>query len=1496
MSSFSLCSEIGNSNRGIKGNCSVVLTLAEKSSQLGGFPQVLYEASCKKSLTTQIEVSTSLHLDAGSELPETVRVLIFDEHPLMVGQASAACRLTRADVQGDLGFSVELPVRQKRDLLILPKVDLHVESSLALEDDASFIDDGFATYRLQTAQGVAKGRIWSETDDIIRLEMEIGSSTGLSLAIRDSPIVKALEEAEAAAVRLPVERAKSRVASDEVASLAGGAEAGLASGGSMAASDYCVRAEDVILFEALGGGTFSLRGQLQTGKCGRLCRTRSDSMPGGMLEDAAPAELEIGNGLEETQRSAMLISLNSSSFDLNFRDARASVGGLSIVLPSFVHLQIEALEALINAEGLGRVHLHATWKGLEGQVVVSNAARQMSVVLPPPPQTGGAEIRIGAMGKVSMCIDGGVDAVTLGNRVLDEEATFGPLLKLAAMFNLQSALDQALNFARVVRNVLRSESVWEPKDAIPAGRLSRLLARVCLEAGTNGEARAMEGSTLLEQKFFELVTQVIDAKGVNVTEMTRLLWDFLPPEACRMVQHHTSELDWLIKYVDAFLRPTESTTGPDASLARETPPSFIFRRELEDVAPCAARLYELLDRQGSHTRHFQQSLARAAPFLTTKQVEHLLRCERLSPELRQRLTFILGLKRRAEKVALGYGGPAFMPQGMVVGFFLATAMRGSLVSAGAASSNAPVVTSLSGEASRQCLQPRQPRQQKGSRLASLLREQRVVAAELARLQDYQHRLAEETSRLAGLDDSDATVGGPLRPSTPAGEDPGGTVIGEECRNEDVRSMLECLAPDTSQWAPAKVAIRTNTDLAFASIEHAARVVARRRASRETAGGGPAVRSGASSQAATDMFDLGTSLLGPAEVAVLLQSGLAAFPQGRQVQQNQRMLLEILVSQPPLFLKGVLYELSNNGSSRVLANHLLALLDVSQDAIRPHARLDVADLLTAALGVHMPRRNDFMAGGSRAGNSYTVFVLRAAKQVLEECEPYVALRYWLQRAELPVQTYCAQPAPAAKRTVDEAIRCVRSADELGKAWLQGRHAPWAQGAGAAVSSDAAREVAVEAYRTAFASCSAALKSCPEMLRAEWLKEFWARNYDALTVVSVLRNAQQDVDTVRQWIDAQLRLAPKGDSFCGPSQATDDLWSKDSVNEARLLDCLLEILFWKPADRDRYRQDPLMQLVIDEPAGCFDFTVISAMGVITEGAAGTEMASTYARLEAVRGVKVVRADTATLQTVDYNAACIERAVRDHVRTPWGWLGYSQGCANAFRAEALMLQGTPRQRELMGKFRCRQLLFSAANGSAHGTCSEWKLLHALVDGERFLKRFQANMSRETQLLALKLVSNGLSSRMSFAFLGSMQSMTHEGARQMWRDGQHCHTAPSTSMIAAVEPHTLPECLQMLSKVLYQQMDYSCDHDTQVAVEEAIAHPLGVQNANAELLAKVDFAGAIQRTHHWSPLREEVDMLTTKNDRAAAVFETPKDRHVFPWLEVNARFGFIERLPSPS
>ncbi len=45
----------------------------------------------------------------------------------------------------------------------------------------------------------------------------------------------------------------------------------------------------------------------------------------------------------------------------------------------------------------------------------------------------------------------------------------------------------------------------------------------------------------------------------------------------------------------------------------------------------------------------------------------------------------------------------------------------------------------------------------------------------------------------------------------------------------------------------------------------------------------------------------------------------------------------------------------------------------------------------------------------------------------------------------------------------------------------------------------------------------------------------------------------------------------------------------------------------------------------------------------------------------------------------------------------------------------------------------------------------------------------------------------------------------------------------------------------------------------------------------------------HHWAPVTAEVEPVTTRSDRERAVYSGPKDLLVFPWIEVNARFGRI-------
>jgi hypothetical protein len=52
----------------------------------------------------------------------------------------------------------------------------------------------------------------------------------------------------------------------------------------------------------------------------------------------------------------------------------------------------------------------------------------------------------------------------------------------------------------------------------------------------------------------------------------------------------------------------------------------------------------------------------------------------------------------------------------------------------------------------------------------------------------------------------------------------------------------------------------------------------------------------------------------------------------------------------------------------------------------------------------------------------------------------------------------------------------------------------------------------------------------------------------------------------------------------------------------------------------------------------------------------------------------------------------------------------------------------------------------------------------------------------------------------------------------------------------------------------------------------------------------GFIQRKHHWSPLSDEVEFVQTQRDIERALFDCAKDRHVFPWVDVNVRFGLIK------
>jgi hypothetical protein len=78
---------------------------------------------------------------------------------------------------------------------------------------------------------------------------------------------------------------------------------------------------------------------------------------------------------------------------------------------------------------------------------------------------------------------------------------------------------------------------------------------------------------------------------------------------------------------------------------------------------------------------------------------------------------------------------------------------------------------------------------------------------------------------------------------------------------------------------------------------------------------------------------------------------------------------------------------------------------------------------------------------------------------------------------------------------------------------------------------------------------------------------------------------------------------------------------------------------------------------------------------------------------------------------------------------------------------------------------------------------------------------------------------------------------------------------------------------------------------VFDAVGYPVYHVNRNGRVLKRCAVGeAAVQRTHHWSPLDYEVEFVRTKKDIEMASFDCAKDRHVFPWVEVNKRFGFIK------
>jgi hypothetical protein len=203
---------------------------------------------------------------------------------------------------------------------------------------------------------------------------------------------------------------------------------------------------------------------------------------------------------------------------------------------------------------------------------------------------------------------------------------------------------------------------------------------------------------------------------------------------------------------------------------------------------------------------------------------------------------------------------------------------------------------------------------------------------------------------------------------------------------------------------------------------------------------------------------------------------------------------------------------------------------------------------------------------------------------------------------------------------------------------------------------------------------------------------------------------------------------------------------------------------------------------------------------------------------------------------------------------------------------------------------MLFSAANASIHGPATDKKVQNLIVMVEDFFKYQQGYFSRALQSAFLDVLTSALDSAQFHKSMGGADSFMADGCRAFWREAQHLAHVPTCTLRGVLEEHTTPEALELLTNMLSKQSG-SALHDSQVHVYDAVGHPVYHHNRNGTIMKNCDVGrAAIQRTHHWSPLDEEVAFLATQRDAEMACFDCAKDRHVFPWVDVNARFGFIK------
>lgn len=204
---------------------------------------------------------------------------------------------------------------------------------------------------------------------------------------------------------------------------------------------------------------------------------------------------------------------------------------------------------------------------------------------------------------------------------------------------------------------------------------------------------------------------------------------------------------------------------------------------------------------------------------------------------------------------------------------------------------------------------------------------------------------------------------------------------------------------------------------------------------------------------------------------------------------------------------------------------MALLDLDQNSFNPAHRLDMHALIEEWLpGLKIPNREDYMAGGRWARQSYYEAVYSVANSILEDAECYMALKSHLQRErhnkesdplplpreELEEENSDPQRDSRLRSAIEVAKNMIAVADEAGEKAVKRL-----LGDEQKAKKESEYEQAVQLYRDSFEACAEVLSLDKLSFHASWFAEYYKRNYDALMIKSLFDNVIEDVDEVRYW---------------------------------------------------------------------------------------------------------------------------------------------------------------------------------------------------------------------------------------------------------------------------------------------------------------------------------------------------------------------------------------------